>query len=378
MKSMVLLLLATFPLFADEVGPEIEVTEHAAVQQNVALSRDSMRTLVAMEEPAAEGQLARVVVHQYQAWSFGRFGAVGRETYVVRPSTRHQRRPAVISDIVAWVEEDSVSGRASLWYDGFADDSRAQPPLWNSPNEIAAVKPGTPIHVFQAHWFGFLWTAPEGNLKGAERVLMLAVGYDKSAFDVTYEPAVNPSTGDPWGLDPRIVAYNTPGPSGRYRIRATTFERDRSKLNEVTLDIAPEGASAPKVVFNGVDYVVFWSMENGSTYAQRVSTITGKPRLRGEAVKIHDGALHDATLGPNSEYYLAVHEGVRYALLRLDANLELAERTPFYANPAPGATLSLSGDRFRVPMLAYPDVLSRAVVREVEDRDVPRRRRSAR
>lgn len=378
MKRALLLLLCSFSAFADEVGPEIAVTEHAAVQQNVALSRDFMRTLVGVEEPAAEGQLARVVVHQYHAWNLGRFAAVGRETYVVRPSTRHQRRPAVISDIVAWVEEDPVTGRASLWYDGFSDGSRALPPLWNSPQEIATVKPGTPIHVFHPRWFSFLWTAPDGNLKGADRVLTLAIGYDKSAFDVTYEQAVNPSTGVVWGNNPAIVAYNTPGPSGRHRIRATTFARDRSRLNEMTIDIAPEGASAPKVVFNGVDYVVFWSMENGSTYAQRVSTITGKPRLVGEAVKIHEGVLHDATLGPNSEYYLAVHEGVRYALLRLDTSLELAERTPFYANPADGATLSLSGDRTRVPMLAYPDVLSRAVLREVEDRDVPRRRRSSR
>jgi hypothetical protein len=279
-------------------------------------------------------------------------------------------------NVLAWVEEDPATGKASLWFDPFVEESRPIPPLWKNPKEVAPVKPGTRIAVFQPRWVTFVWTAPAGNLMSSERAVMAAIALDTSQYDVTHEPAENPSTGDAWGMNPLLVAYNTPGPSGRQRIRATTITRDYSKL---TVDIAPEGASAPKVVFNGVDYVVFWSMENGSTYAQRVSTVSGRPLLVGEAVKIHDGVLHDATLGPDKEYYLAVHEGVRYALLRVDASLELAERTTFYANPAAGATLSLSGDHYRVPMLAYPDVLSRAVLREVEDRDdVPRRRRSAR
>lgn len=353
---------------ADEVGPEIPVVEAPAVQGNVAVDNDGLGLFVAFEEVPAGGGLSRIVLHRYMPL---------RTTEVLPPSSNHQRRPVVTADLLAYVEETPDGTSASLLWREL--QTLRSGLLMVDVEEVAKVKPGTAIEVFRAGLFFIVWTAPEGNLKCVERKIgPTAIAYWRGVRDVTYEPGVNPAAADSYGGYPGLIAYNTPGPSGRYRIRATTAPGPYSP--NPAIDIAPEGASAPKVVFDGTSFVVFWTMEEeGVTYARRVSTADGKLLPLGEPRKIHDGVLHDATIGPGKEYYLAVDEGVRYAVLRLDRQLALAERTPFYANPADGALLSISADDMpRQPVLTYPDFTSRAVLRVVEDQDTPRRRRSTR
>lgn len=373
MKRALFLLLCTFPVFADEVGPEIAVTETAAVQQNVVISRTGVRTLVALEETPAEGQPSRIVLHQFEAF----MGVpLGRETFAVRPSSRHQRRPALSAGAIGWIEEEPDGGNASLWWDGLGDihvGSNFRP--IGQPERLADVKSGTRIAILNTHVFDvLLWTSPQGSLKGVYRAQWVRIGYDPTPFDVTYETALNPAVASARSPITPLIAYNHPAGAG-YGIRATTLG---GRFPQTAVTIAPEGASAPRVVFSDPDFVVFWSMPDGATYAQRVSTAGGQPVKLGEPRKIHDGVLHGASSGPNDAHYLVVEEGMRYAVLRLDRELAVVERTPFSASPAAGASISLSGDAFKKPMLAYPEFSSRAVMRTIEERETVRRRRSVR
>ena len=375
--AVLLSLLATLTVIAAEVGPEIPVTETAAaLQQNAVISRASSRTLIAFEEIPADGQPSRVVLHQYEA---NLAVSRGRETFALPASARYQRRPALGPNMIAWVEEDADGGNATLWWqalDGYTVGASFRPV--GTPERGENVAPGTPLEITNTHVFHILlWTAPDGRLKTMERSLIARIGYDLTPWYATNERAINPSAAGGWGTWAVTVAYNYEIEPGRYGVRATALW-GRSPAPAV--DIAPAGASAPRVVYNGIDYVVFWSMEDGATYGQRLSNSQGQVVRLGNAQKVADGVLHDVALGVNRDYNMVVDQGGRFALLRLGKELDVEESTPFQARLLPNERISLGSDQWTTPMLAYGSrTASRAVLRTVAD--VPpgaKKRRSAR
>lgn len=389
--------------FAGPVGPEIPVDDAgcAATQENVAISRDSGRTLMAFEESAGQGTPSRVVVHRYESM----VGPWGRATFAVASSAHHQRRPAFGKSLIAWVEEESNGATASLWWqalDGYATASGsprqivggAYQPL--PPAErVAEVAPGTSLEVLNNHVFHVMvWTAPDGRLKAAMRSLIARIGYDPSPFYVTTERAFNPSAGTPWSDHPALIAYNyeIPGPPCEgsctpvYGIRARALY---AQFLNPAIEIAPPGASAPRTVFNGdgswgSEYAIFWSMPDGGVYARRVMLKEQNVVPLGETRRVGDGAIHDASVGPNREYYLALERDSGLRLLRLDRQLGAIEDAPFTSQRVPGQTVSISGDHQMRPMLAYAAQpagdcsQSRAVFRAIDLKNPPRKARAFR
>lgn len=368
--------LAALPLAAADLGQEIEVTEAAAplaAQRGVFVSHDSSRTLVAFEE---EG---RLVLHQYEA----RTGKIlGRETFEVgRPGTR-KRGARIFQSMIVWVEADPQDPqREFLWSQQMGDfrvGSNFRPV--GQPERIAEVKAGTDIAIFKPGVLYLIaFTAPDGALYGVHRQLQTLVGFDRRPFYLTWEQALNPALPRIYITDPTLVAYNHPEPSGKHSIKATTLSRNVRP----GLDIAPEGASKPVVVTNRAEHVVLWSMENEqATYAQRVRLLSdGSMSKVGGVVRLYDGVLHDATLAPNGEYYVAVDEGWRFALLRVDSRMNVLATTPFRAQVTEGERISISGDNWMTPVLAYAAetyAAPRAVLRLVEERTAPAKRRSTR
>lgn len=362
--AVLLSLLATLSIFAAEVGPEVPVTETpAALQQNVVISRHTARTLIAFEEVPSEGQPSRVVLHQYEA---NLVVPRGRETYALPASAWHQRRPALGSNMIAWVEEDPSGPTASLWWqalNGYTVGANFSPQGAAERGEDVAR--GTSIEIVHYHVFhGLVWTAPDGRLKAMERSLIARIGYDPSPWYVTNEPAINPAGAGIWGGNQPLVAYNYEAAPGRYGVRATALW---GRSPAAPTDIAPAGASAPRVVYNGLDYVIFWSTEEDATWAQRASSSNGQVIRLGEAVKVADGELHDVALGVNRDYNMVVDQGGRFALLRLGKELDVEESTPFQARLLPNERISLGSDQWTTPMLAYGSrTVSRAVLRTTE------------
>jgi hypothetical protein len=378
--AVVITLLAAGSASALSVGRPVLVAPNPdASQQNVVVSRDSSRTLIAFDEIVDGASPARVVLHQYEAL----LGIPrGRETFVVAPSELNQRRPALGSMMTAWVAEN---GQASLWYQAsYAHTVGANFEPGGTAERVAAVAAGTRIAVFTTHVFHVLvWTAPDGRLATAERSLIARIGYDPTPWFLTVDAAINPAVTHTPSPNPPLVAYNHPvtlDGTTRHSVRATTiWSRDA----QPAIDIAPAGASAPRVVFNGTDFFVLWSMEDG-TWAQRVSTQGGQAMKLGAARKIAEGQLHDASAGPRGDTFVVVDYGTQFALLRFDGELDRVDGARFTANLAPGAKISLSAHYYASPMLAYAEIdparatRSRAVFRLVDDGTTVARRRSVR
>lgn len=372
MRSSVMLATLTLSLSmaAAEVGPEVPVTDTATStpQRNPDISREDFRTLIVFEEDG------RIVLHQYEAVLSA---PAGRATFHVASSPRPQRRPQVSGQMVAWVEEDA--GSEWLWWqmmNGFTAGANFQP--IGAPERIEDVKPGTPIAIARMGLFHVpVWTSSDGALKAVDRSLLARIGHNRSTYYVTptFEQAVNPAVAERWSMVAPAVAYNTPNGG----VRVTTIY---GMTPQPSIELAADGATAPRVVFDGTQFVVFWSLGNGGTYAQRLQTFSdGRIEKIGEAVRIADGILQDAATGPNAEYYVIVDEGWRYLLLRIASSLSIVETTPFRAPVALGERVVISGDAATLPMLAYiaeTPFAPRAVLRTIDNRQVPSKRRSAR
>jgi len=393
-SALVLSLIATGSAWGLQVGLEIPVKESkcGVSQHNVVISRDSSRTLIAFDESESAAEPSRVVLHQYEA----NVGVPrGRETFALDSSSNDQRRPAFGQNMIAWIEEDA-NGQSSLWWQGLSEYTvgTSYRPVTDA-ERVADVAPETGLTILNTHVFHvMLWTAPDGRLKGAYRSLIARIGYDPNPFYVSNEPALNPSAGVPWSATVPLVAYNYEVPqesctgtcAPQYAIRATVLGGSPGPQTspQAAIDIAPAGASAPRVVFNGTDFVVFWSMKDGGTFAQRVTSAGGAALRIGEPLQIHDGAIHDATVAPNDRYMLAVERGPRRSLLHLDRDLQVVETIPFLARLDAGATVSLSGSSTSFPILAYAAQrtgdcgASQAILRVLDDSTAPRKRRSVR
>lgn len=389
---LVLFILTTLSSFGLQLGPEIPVTDSPitdeAWQQNPTVSRDRTRTLLAWEEIGGPEQLSRVVMHQYEALVGSR---QGRETFHLLPSLHHQRRPAFGASMLAWVEEEPNGPGVSIWFQGLEHVlGRSVGPIGKPARVSTDAAPGTRLHVLNRHVFHvILWTARDGRLAAVERSLIARIGYDPSQFFVTSETAVNPSSDGYTALP--LIAYNHPVPpqtcptdacAPRFSIRATVLH---GRTPGAAIDIAPVGASAPRVVYDPTrnEFLVFWSMETGGTFAQRVTTGGGTPVLIGGPRKVHDGSLHDATIARGGEYALVVEERDRYAVVRLGAELDVIESLPFYTRLAGGALIEISADEATLPMLTYAasadgGASSRVVFRLVEERVGTTKRRSVR
>ena len=378
--AVLITVFASVSASALSVGRPVPVAPNpGASQQNVVVSRDSSRTLIAFDERVDGASATRVVLHQYEV-DLG--PSLGRETFLVAPSDLNQRRPALGRMMTAWVAEN---GQASLWYQSssaYIIGSNYEPD--GTPERVAAVTPGTRIAVFNTHVFHVLvWTGVDGRLQTAERSLLARIGYDPTPWALTVDEAVNPAVTDTPSTHTPLVAYNHPVTlegTTRNSVRATTIW---SRNPQPAVDIAPAGASEPRVVFNGTDFFVFWSMDDG-TYAQRVSTQGGQALRLGEPRKIAEGQFHDASAGARGDTFVVVDYGTRFALLRFDGELDRIDAARFSANLAPGSKISLSAHFHASPMLAYAEIdpanvtRSRAVFRLVDDGTAAGRRRSVR
>ena len=365
-------LLVSISATALEIGPPVAFAPRRGVsQEQVSISRLSERTLITFEERRADG-ISSAVVHQVEANMLIRLGP---ETNEVASSSHAQRNPAICESAVAWLE-NAPGDETSLWWQAlfYVSPTESFRPR-GTAERVAAVAPRTRLLVTAEHVFHiFIWTAPDGRLKAIDRSLVARIGYDPSPYYVTSDTAVNPAAPG-WSRDETaLLAYNHPLADGRFSVRAASFSR---RHPGAAIDIAPAGASAPHVVFNGIDFVVYWSMDSGGTFAQRVSTAGGLTIKLGEVVRISDGRLHGATDGP-AETFVVVDEGFQFALLRLDGGLHVVEYVPFAARAVEGSSISVSSDDWTLPMLAYAepsvDGTSRAVYRVVAERLTPKRR----
>ncbi|HYC89349.1 MAG TPA: hypothetical protein VEO54_09070 [Thermoanaerobaculia bacterium] len=368
---------ATLSLLAGEVGPEIPVTETGGEQRNVVVSSTSDRTLIAFDERTGDGP-DRVVLHQY-----GVFVGMpaGRETFTVEPSTENQRRPALGHTMIGWVDEDPAGGKAWLTWQmlGRLTSTDDYGPVFKA-ERVEEAAPGTTVSILHRHVFHVLvWTAPDGRLKSVERSLVARIGYDRSSWYVTNERAFHPAAAGVTvsSVDP-IVAYNYEIAPGQYGIRAAGLW---GRSVQPPVDIAPAGASEPRVVWNGTDFVILWSMESGGTYAQRVTSMGGVTVKIGGVQKLDEGVLHDGAVTSDGEYLVVVDQGMRFAVLRLDRNLALAETTVFHARLPEGERISIDASPWHPPLLAYASqTLSRAVFRTLsaDDKVSGKKRRSSR
>lgn len=374
-------LLSAFTVFAAEVGPEIEVTQSASIplaaQRNVHLEHSPTATLAAFEELTPAG-VSRIVLHQYRA---NLAVPLGRETFTaIGTPLVAQHDPHTFGSMLSYQEVDPAATYPWLTWEvmsnhrvgsNFAPQGR--------PERIAEVQPGTRHTVVPAQFYLLVWTAPDGRLHAAHRQILTLVGFDMRPFPITSEPAVNPAGIEQRNISPVFIAYNRPEPSGKYSIRAVGVA---GYFAQPAIDIAPEGASEPRVIFHGFEHIVFWSMEDGGTYAQRVRVPPGGMAVKEHpAVRFYSGELHDVTEGPNNEFYAVVDEGWRFVVLRLDSSLNVLEVMPFRASVAAGEKVRISGDRWETPIIAYTaetPVGPRAVLRLIEARTPPTKRRSAR
>ena len=374
-------LLSIAPAFAGEIGPEIEVTQSAAVplpaQRNVHVDNSPTATLVAFEEMTPAG-VSRIVLHQYRA---NLAVPLGRETFTVI-GTPHvaQHDPHTVNSMLSYLEDDPAATYPWLTWEvmsTFRAGSNYAPQ--GRPERIAEVKPGTRFTVVPAQFYLLVWTAPNGMLRGAYRQIQTLIGYDESTFAITNEQALNPAGPERHNPVAPLIAYNRPEPSGKYSIRAVSVA---GHTVQPAIDIAPEGASEPRVVSNGVEHFVFWSMEDGGAYVQRLRIgIYNVPEKVSEPVRFASGELHDVTQAPNNEYYAVVDEGWRHVVLRLDSSFKVLEVIPFRASVAAGEKVRISGDRWETPVLAYTTdtpMGPRAVLRLIETRTAPTKRRSTR
>ncbi|HEX8410129.1 MAG TPA: hypothetical protein VF883_14800 [Thermoanaerobaculia bacterium] len=386
--ALALVLLTNVSLFARTIGREKPVTESASAQQHVALSRDQYRTLLAWEETAAPGQLSRVRVHQYEA----PFWFLGRETFSVQSSPRHQRTPVFGESMVAWLEEDPASSARSVWYQPIqlAIGKNYQPV--GAAQKVGDAARNTPLHVLNYHVFhGLVWTGTDGRLTAAERSLIARIGFDPTPWYATHERAENPAAdGDEPSLNGwSLIAYNVGGPDSPCTIRCTrpwlvkaTVLGGREPQQSIV--ISELGASAPDVVQTATDYLIFWSdVEDGGTFVQRVTTTAGIVVRAGANRKVHDGELHDASIAPNDEVVMVVEEGQRFLFLRLDRDLNVVERIPFTATLAAESRIGVSSRNVPNAMIAYTTlaadgVTPRAVFRVVEDGPGSPKRRAIR
>lgn len=386
--ALALVLLTNVSLLARTLGREKPATDSAAAQQHVALSRDQNRTLLAWEETAAPGALRRVLVHQYEAPSW----FLGRETFTVQASPRHQRTPVFGDSLVAWLEDDpaSAGAAASVWYQPIqvAIGKNYQP--FGPAEKVADAARDTRLHVLNYHVFhALVWTAIDGRLMAAERSLIARIGFDPTPWYVTSERAINPAAD---GYEPSLngwplIAYNVPVPempcSTECRnpliVKATVLG---GRAPQQSIFIGKGGASAPDVVRTATGYLVFWSdVEDAQTFVQRVTTTAGTVVPVGAHRQIHDGELHDASIAANNEVVMVVEEGPsRFVFLRLDRNLDVVERIPFTATLAGDSRMRISSEGIPNPMIAYTTlaadgVTPRAVFRLVEDGPgMPKRR----
>jgi hypothetical protein len=283
--------------------------------------------------------------------------------------------------MLAYLEDDPAATYPWLTWEVMTDHrvgSSFEPQ--GRPERVAEVKPGTKVLIIPRNLYLLVWTAPDGTLRGAWRQILTLIGFDKSAFRLTSEPAVNPAASRRFlsGNAPVILAYNRAEPSGKYSIRATVANAPLQQ----TLDIAPAGASAPRIVFDGTSQFIFWSMDSGGVFAQRMQNAAyGTTEKSGDAVRVYEGVLHDVTDGPNNELYAVVDEGWRFAVVRFDSSLKVLETMPFHADVATGESVRISGDVWVTPVIAYTASTpagSRAVMRFIGARTPPTKRRSAR
>lgn len=368
------------------------ISKSAGWQQNVVASRDTLGLInraIAWDEVTGDEQLSKVYVQRYD-----QSGAPldGRGMPVAQ-SQHHQRRPVFGRAMIAWIEEDPVTGAASVWWRGFYAPSFSQTgpapaEFAGEPVRVADAAPGSSVSISHAHVFHVLfWESPEGRIKGVKVSMFARIGYDPFPFYVSPGPGdSNPAAAATYG-NSVLVTWNRAHPQPvcadicfppQHSIHAKSmdvFGYPPSSTNE----IAAPGVSEPRPVLNGTDFFVFWSDPRG-TLARRVST-TGVPI--GAERLLHPGTLHDV-VWLDGQFFMAVDEGARFAFLRLDAELNVVENVPFHARLAGGDAMSLapvwSGDF----VLAYAarqsneGASSRAVMRLVGESVASPRRRTVR
>ena len=377
--------------FALRVGPETPVaspTIDAASQQNVVASPGTLGVFdraIAWDEVSGDGQLSKVYVQRYDKNGLPLDG----RGIPVAESSHHQRRPAFGRGMVAWIEEDPVTGEASVWWRALFSLTTTDPAKFvGPPVRVADAAPGSTVSIANAHVFHILfWEAPSQQIKGVFVSLIARIGYDPSPFFVSSGPGDrNPVAAGTYENEV-IITWNREQPQA---VCPATCPPQRS-IRSVTLDVmglgpissteiaTPDG-SEPQPVFNGTDFSIFWSDRQRGTLARRVSK-TGVPI--GDERLLHPGALQNV-MWRDGQFFMTVDEGPRFAFLRLDSELNVVESVPFHARLADGETMSIapwwSGDFVLTYAARQPQegASSRAVMRLVGENIASPRRRAVR
>lgn len=380
-----LVVLTTASVFGVTVGPEVPVASVGpGITPQVAISRDSSRTILAWDESAGPGQLSRILTHRYESFAGLAATRLGGETFATSSSPRNQKSPALGDGLVAWVEEEPTGSgiTGSVWYQAlrFWDNQTYAP--FGKADKLGDAARDSKLAVSKYHVFhAVVWTGVNGRLMAAERSLIHRIGFDPTPWLVTTDYAINPATDGTWSSADSwpLIAYNAEVPTMPcngcppvYVVRATALG-GRQPQPAIWLTAPGVSAAGPDVVANEKDSWVFWSMDNdGGTFAIRVKTPGGIAATVGNLKKVHAAELHDASSAPNNEIVMVMEEADRFLFLRLDRDLNLLESVPFHATLAPGSRIRVSADARVRPMLTYTafnatDGSSRVVYRVIDD-----------
>ncbi|HEV7242631.1 MAG TPA: hypothetical protein VGQ36_25605 [Thermoanaerobaculia bacterium] len=211
-------------------------------QQNVVASRDTtglINRAIAWDEVTGDEQLSKVYVQRYD-----QSGAPldGRGISAAQ-SQHHQRRPVFGRAMIAWIEEDPVTGAASVWWRGFYAPSfsltgPAPAEFVDLPVRVADAAPGSRVSISHAHVFHVLfWESPEGRIKGVRVSMFARIGYDPLPFYVSPGPGdSNPAAAATWG-NSVLVTWNRGihkrcVPASVFR-RSTPSTRSRWRFSDI-------------------------------------------------------------------------------------------------------------------------------------------------
>ena len=352
--------------------PPFAISRGVAWQDQVSAAEVDGQTVVVWSEYAGDEGKRRVMMQRLDD-----AGPLDGRGVVVAESHRSQFRPVIAGSLIAWIEEENEygdAGRVSVVRAKAIHGDRVievGPAQFYSRVAIAAV--GT-THLVA-------WASPDGEIK-TTRVSRESV---LDPVPLTIGPGVDPAVATDGHRF--LVAWNRIRPVPCVEgcipprsIHAAAISRT-GNLASAVLDLGPEDSSAPVVVWNGSDYVVFWF--DSEWY--------GPPRRRMLSRRVSRAGVPEGMATPiaepatplsarwSGEDYLLVVAGDEFSLVRVDEDFKLVDSTEV-RGPHWMSTVVLTGqwlvyNRFRLEIGSISRVIGRRIG---EDVAVPRRRRIGR
>ncbi|HJW95520.1 MAG TPA: hypothetical protein VJ901_18020 [Thermoanaerobaculia bacterium] len=285
---------------------------------------------------------------------------------IVQESVSDQLNPAAGGQLIAWLENGHVFARR-LGNDNALPIGDVLSLGESSTDARIAIAAVGARHLV-------VWESPDHHIVGAR--ILDGVLLDTKPFAISHGSAREWNATIATNGDSFAVAWNRDYTGGicvegcmpPASIQSASVERDG--VVGPTIEVAPMDARDPRLVWDGSDYVLFWTTRPSALFARHL----GSP-----ARKIRDGALPLGVTWTGSEYLVAFASGGYLFAGRVDAALNLQE-------VASVTTIDTSfRDAVLSPaVLAYPTKsnfdVSRAVVRIIGEDASPAasRRRTSR